>query len=90
MKETAEIIEMAKKMTDENNTAVAEALSRLFVSLAERLYDADYRKQSEGEWVKDNASQFKHRYNCSVCDFRQVGKPTPYCPNCGAMMKGGE
>lgn len=49
MKETAEIIEMAKKMTDENQTEVTEALSHLFVSLAERLYDAGYRKQSE--WI---------------------------------------
>ena len=54
-----------------------------------RAYKAGYRKQSEGEWIKDNTSKFEHRYNCSVCDFRQVGKPTPYCPNCGAIMKGG-
>ena len=46
-------------------------------------------KQREGEWIKDNTSNFEHRYNCSVCDFRQVGKPTPCCPNCGARMKGG-
>lgn len=61
----------------------------LAVRFAERLYLAGYRKQSEGEWVKDNASQFKHRYNCSVCDYRFLGIPTPYCPNCGARMKGG-
>lgn len=52
--------------------------------------DLIYRKQSEGEWIKDNTSNFEHRYNCSVCDFRKIGKPTPYCPNCGARMKGGE
>lgn len=54
------------------------------------LYNADYRKQSEGEWIKDNTSKFKNRYNCSVCDYRFFGIPTPYCPKCGARMKGGE
>lgn len=63
---------------------------RCCVSLcaAKRLYNAGFRKQSKGEWVKDNASQFKHRYNCSVCDYRFLGIPTPYCPNCGSKMKG--
>jgi hypothetical protein len=56
---------------------------------AVEIYNAGYRKQSVGEWIKDNTSNFEHRYNCSVCDFRQVGKPTPYCPNCGARMGGG-
>jgi rubrerythrin len=56
----------------------------------EALYDAGYRKQSEGEWVKDNTSKFENRYNCSVCDYRFFGIPTPYCPKCGAKMGGGE
>ena len=46
------------------------------------------RKQSEGEWIKDNTSKFENRYNCSVCDYRFFGIPTPYCPKCGAKMKG--
>ena len=57
---------------------------------AEALYNAGYRKQSEAEWTKDNTSKFKNRYNCSVCDYRFFGIPTPYCPKCGAKMKGGE
>lgn len=53
------------------------------------LYNAGYRKQSEGEWIKDNTSKFEHRYNCSVCNYRFFGIPTNYCPSCGAKMNGG-
>ena len=54
------------------------------------IYNAGYRKQSEGEWIKDEKSKFEHRYNCPVCNYRLLGIPTNYCPNCGAKMKGGE
>lgn len=57
---------------------------------AEALYTADYRKQSEGEWIEDEQSKFKHRYHCSVCNFYLIGAPTKYCEECGAKMKGGE
>ena len=59
-------------------------------ALALALYDAGYRKKSEGEWIKDNTRKFENKYNCSVCDYRFFGIPTPYCPNCGAKMGGGE
>lgn len=49
-----------------------------------------YRKQSAGEWIKDEQSKFKHRYHCSVCNFYLIGAPTKYCEECGAKMKGGE
>lgn len=57
--------------------------------LAETLYNAGYRKQSEGAWIKDEESKFEHRYHCSVCNFYLIGKPTKYCEDCGAKMKGG-
>ena len=63
---------------------------------AELLYNAGYRKQSEGEWEKFEGE----RFICSNCakvfglgstatiyDVKRVWK---YCPNCGAKMKGGE
>lgn len=49
---------------------------------------AGYRKQSVGEWMKDEQSIFEHRYHCSVCNFYLIGVPTNHCPNCGAKMKG--
>lgn len=57
--------------------------------LAEDLYNAGYRKQSEGEWVT-KGDIFK-TYHCSVCNY-SVDYPkqkTTYCPECGAKLKGG-
>lgn len=59
--------------------------------LAETIYNADYRKQSEGEWEKRVFIIFdseKVGYRCSECN-TTWDTPTPYCPNCGAKMKGG-
>lgn len=56
---------------------------------AERAINAGYRKRSEGAWIKDEESKFEHRYHCSVCNFYLIGKPTKYCEDCGAKMKGG-
>lgn len=62
--------------------------------IAEALYNADYRKQSEGEWIEhiekpswleDDVEVF---YECSICK-TQSPAPTKFCPNCGAKMKGG-
>ena len=64
------------------------------------LYNAGYRKQSEGEWIKINPNNLLiGEYYCSCCnDVIDIadGRETPldrkmyYCPNCGAKMKGGE
>lgn len=67
-------------------------------SLAEAVYNAGYRKQSEGssargEWVY---SEIYCTYICSECeecasvdDFREP-RLTNFCPNCGARMSGGK
>jgi hypothetical protein len=49
------------------------------------LYNADYRKQSEGEWKKDRYGNTK---SCSICG-NTVTFMSKYCPECGASMKGG-
>jgi hypothetical protein len=57
---------------------------------AEKLYAKGWRKQSEGEWKKPS------RYSepiCTICKkspCQYFGMLPPYCPNCGAKMKGGE
>ena len=60
----------------------------------EALYNAGYRKQSEGKWIQhtekptwleDDVEVF---YECSICN-TQSPAPTNFCPNCGAKMKGG-
>lgn len=48
-----------------------------------------YRKQSEGEWIKDAPHW---NYHCNQCGFYPlIEYPIlhNYCPNCGAKMKGG-
>ena len=52
----------------------------------------DYRKQSEGRWEKRTWIIFdseKVGYRCSECN-TTWDTETPYCPHCGAKMKGGE
>ena len=59
---------------------------------ATKLYEAGYRKQSDGEWEKRTFVIFdseKVGYRCSECN-TTWDTPTNYCPNCGAKMKGGE
>ena len=67
----------------EDNQAVCEAL-----------YNAGYRKQSEGEWVRQKGIP---EAICSKCGREVVYQVIDnkwafenYCPNCGAKMKGGE
>ena len=62
---------------------------------AEALYNAGYRKQKDGEWIK-----VINHIECSECHYRAPYKKikagyhlqdlTRFCPNCGAKMKGGE
>ena len=61
---------------------------------AKDLYWKGYRRQSEGEWVKVAAYNdgVLNTAKCSVCKtFQPVGcwDYYPYCPHCGAHMKGG-
>ncbi len=92
---------MSKEQIEEMSAEIREAVngcsSYWSGLIAERLYSAGYRKQSEGEWETichlrtDVFNAYSHI--CSKCeyfykDFRPVGYT--YCPNCGAKMKGGE
>lgn len=64
--------------------------NRRFVSsmkIAEALYEADYRKQSEGEWIL-----VKNGHGvCSVCNRQDnIDNLAHFCRYCGARMKGGD
>lgn len=54
---------------------------------AKVLYEAGYRKQSEGEWIK-----YPHGSGiyCSLCKHKRRYRDIhdAFCPNCGAKMKG--
>ncbi len=62
------------------------------------LYNAGYRKQSEGEWIyHECVSSYDGAisgYSCSCCNafiheevYEDTSFPNQYCPNCGAKMK---
>ena len=68
------------------------------------LYNAGYRKQSEGEWIDQYNGKYANPiYVCSMCGKGTLLTPcmnelnnmemtqalSLYCPNCGAKMKGG-
>lgn len=63
---------------------------------AKNLYNAGYRKQSEGEWVY-NTDDFTPKQRCTACGYNKpiaagegvIQEPKHFCPNCGARMKGG-
>jgi hypothetical protein len=57
--------------------------------LCEALYNAGYRKQSEGEWIEHRETRPYEEvcYICSRCGRKEYQKE-PYC-HCGAKMKGG-
>ena len=63
--------------------------------MATALYNAGYRKQSEGEWVDQYHGEYANQlYKCSVCGETAYGDGyrwflSQYCPNCGARMGGG-
>lgn len=62
---------------------------------ASRIYNAGYRKQSEGEWINITriherlGIEVPQRWKCSCCDYLEYHGPTKYCGGCGAKMKGG-
>lgn len=55
---------------------------------AETLYNAGYRKQSEGEWEIVKGSDGKEKMVCTNCRHQQDLATFTYCPNCGASMHG--
>ena len=93
MSKEKQIEEMAKDLQKSehwyfNDHSVDFELDRF--KTAENLYNAGYRKQSEGEWVV--CGMFDDFFKCSSCGDKhpwQTAIEYKYCPNCGAKMKGG-
>ena len=55
-------------------------------AIANEIYSKGYRKQIEGEWVRDNENK---PYICSNCRRFMTFQNLNFCPECGAKMKGG-
>lgn len=60
------------------------------IDSAAYLYNAGYRKQSEGHWEIVKGSNGKEKMVCTNCQHQQdLASTFTYCPNCGAKMGGG-
>lgn len=70
-------------------SAIHAQVSCDYCKIAEHLYNAGYRKQSEGEWIKATPYSQEYCNQCGLTPKTIFGKLPPYCPNCGAKMKGG-
>ena len=95
MSREKQIEEMASIIHSKVNGANFDDVSDTVVAL----YNAGYRKQSEGEWYVNYMMSKKPSkrgriiqyttYTCSVCGKPNGRKKSKFCPNCGAKMKGG-
>ena len=98
MDERNQIEEMARHLCcdyNENCYKDCNASHECYVEeVCRALYNAGYRKQSEGEWIEYiEIGAMNNRLNCSVCNWQTpfcvMGKREfKFCPNCGAKMKG--
>ena len=66
-----------------------------YFKYAEMIYNAGYRKQSEGEWVEKDDGFGGVYYDCTACgcswttiDGTPMENNMNYCPECGAKMTG--
>ncbi len=76
-------------------SAVHAQVSCDYCKIAEYLYNAGYRKQGEGEWIDKPTGAYSRMQSwCSACGKHsgiggiESNRHKPYCPNCGAKMKG--
>ena len=96
MSKEKQIEEMAKVIDEFTEPLSSRDIHKAGFSeqFAEHIYNAGYRKQSEGEWTRfevngKNYGQVYYQHKeCKVNETQLFPNPYKFCPNCGAKMKG--
>ena len=71
--------------------AVSDAYKRGFDD-CKRAYEIELARSADavqGEWTHDG-SMWENRWVCDKCGHKIFERQTNFCPNCGAVMKGGD
>ena len=96
IEEMTEIIKPVKDYIMQGRDTIGEYWigERHSKKIAHALYNAGYRKQSEGEWIQVAAYNdgVLNTVKCSVCGTYQMVNYWmyyPHCMHCGAKMKEG-
>ena len=96
MSKEKQIEEMAKVLCGMKNSCEGCMWDKVHCNertYAEEIYNAGYRKQSEGEWIEVDDGVLigdgKH-IECSKCGvWKKDRQRSNFCSSCGAKMKGG-
>ena len=86
---TAAVKTVLRMRRPENSVAQNRMLSIIQMDIS-KLPAADVAPVVHGVWVCVNKIDPISGYRCSKCRRRVGFDLTPYCPNCGAKMDGGD
>lgn len=84
IEEMAEMLDIIAKAREEYANDITDHTENEYIR--EGLLNANYRKQSKGEW---ESFEIPHMIRCSVCNVSTLAIHQQYfnfCPNCGAKM----
>ena len=92
LSEEKAVEELARAMCPYSKGSICRECSDecFYKDYAKRAVCAGWHKQSEGEWIVKG--ECWKTLQCSSCGHTTdtIYDNSPYCPNCGAKMKGGE
>lgn len=89
--EFMELAELAQVIDEFCKIALGAVFGdNIIMSFADAIYNAGYRKQSEGKWKLGEGGYIYFGSCCGYAVLAREEEDWNFCPNCGAKMKGGE
>ena len=77
-----------KKLLADLPTIELDRCTAIYIkAMQNRIAELERDVRPQGEWIKNYKGQVNNI--CSNCQ-KEVGRKTPFCPNCGAEMKGAD